>query len=1470
VKYSKLITLLACIVLFTVKTTAQLTANFTTDKPGGCSPLAISCTNTSTGASANAIYTWDLGNGNTSASFNAGAIYKDEQTYTITLTIKDGAQTAVKTKTVTVYAKPQVNDITVSPLKGCLPLNAVFTADASPGSGTLNGYFWDFGDGNTQQGYSPSQQHVYNVAQKATVGLTITNSFGCTNTFQKKDIVEIIPAIGASFSASQTILCRETDAVQFTNNSFGPGTLSYQWDFGDGTTSTIKAPSHSFNKKGIYTVKLTVTSSEGCIVSNTQAGYINVASFSSDFSAPSLICKNSYLTFNSNSNPYPASSSWEVDGVPVYYYSNYLNYTFSTIGNHSIKLKNIFGTCPDSAVKTLSVKDIPYPNGFVDTIMGSCGAPVAVHFKDTTVGAVQWQWNFNSSYYGNIDATAQAPVHTYTGDGGYYTFLTVFNADGCSASTSKYIGITRPSVSINASGNRISCGPFKLTFAANATEELTSYDWRFSDGGSSTEMQPEHVFSAQGYYTVTLTYTTRSGCSGTVSYGDIQVYSKPVADFAASATTICGNTPVLFTAKYQGNDVGYHWYFGDETYNFPSYSFNNPNFSHQYNYDSAYSVMLIVENLGGCRDTMTRKEYIKVLPPFPKISGYTNTCDGTRGLVTFTQASKKAETWTWDFGDGAVTNLTVDQPSITHTYANTGYHKTVLSVTNGTCTVRDSTTAIVLLKQNPVFTIDKNDICSNEWFGFKINNIEFNPTPYNYSNNYNYISWEYADGSRFNGNFYNFDYWTSNTAGSASSYNNVSGNIRVIFQSAHFMCYDTTNFVTLKFKGATAGFTVAADKQCWRQPVVFVDTSKATGSSKIVNWTWNFGDGSSQRFQQGGTAEHRYNNPGTYNVSLTITDAGGCVSTISASRYIEVSGPKAAFSMSASNTTITLPVYFYNYTNNYNSYNTAYQWDFGDGSTSTDYYPVHAYNIPGDYTVRLIATNPVTLCGDTAYQQIKILNFAPAFAFSSSNVTGKCPPVLARFSNNSFNYTRVSWDFGDGITADNLNYPSHVYENPGKYIITLFVYGPGGLQATYTDSVMVRQPSATVFTDTTELCVDGKATLTAGSANTKNYLWDFGDGILTTGTDSIASHIYHTAGNYTPAVMVGDANGCAVLTTLNTAIHVHANPIINFSPAQPVVCKGSGLQITASGGSVYEWTPATGLNNANIASPVASPGSDATYTVLVKDDIGCKASTSLKVTVAQPFVIKAPDEATLCLGKSMFLSVNGAPNYKWIDNTVGLSNTQSSRPVVMPVVSTVYTVVGMDQYNCFTDTARVKINVVPLPVVNAGADQEVQLAAPVQLSSTTDNDVVQWNWTPASYLSCSDCPAPLSTPLAQTAYVLTVTNKNGCTASDTVIIKVQCEESTIRIPNAFTPNNDNNNDRFVIKGISLVKHLVIFGRWGEKVFERSNFIAGDRSSCWDGTYKGNLLPAGSYIYYAEMQCPAGGIITRKGSVVLIR
>src|SRR3954454_6289260 len=266
------------------------TVDFTATPTSGCSPLAVLFTNTSTGFSDNATYLWDFGNGNTSSiKDSTGAQYKDERVYTVTLTIKDKGQTYTKSTTITVYKKPVV-DFSVNTVKGCAPLPVTFTSNSTPGDGTIANYFWDFGDGATNSGPQETE-HTYRSAANISPSLTVINSYGCYGTLKKPDLIQVLPSVNPAFTASQTVLCKVNDPVTFINNSTGEGTLSYNWDFGDGNTSTSETPQHQYNKKGTYNVKLEVSNSEGCKADTLVPAYINVANYHADFEVPSPLCE---------------------------------------------------------------------------------------------------------------------------------------------------------------------------------------------------------------------------------------------------------------------------------------------------------------------------------------------------------------------------------------------------------------------------------------------------------------------------------------------------------------------------------------------------------------------------------------------------------------------------------------------------------------------------------------------------------------------------------------------------------------------------------------------------------------------------------------------------------------------------------------------------------------------------------------------------------------------------------------------------------------------------------------------------------------------------------------------------------------------------------------------------------------------------------------------------------------------------
>jgi gliding motility-associated-like protein len=119
-------------------------------------------------------------------------------------------------------------------------------------------------------------------------------------------------------------------------------------------------------------------------------------------------------------------------------------------------------------------------------------------------------------------------------------------------------------------------------------------------------------------------------------------------------------------------------------------------------------------------------------------------------------------------------------------------------------------------------------------------------------------------------------------------------------------------------------------------------------------------------------------------------------------------------------------------------------------------------------------------------------------------------------------------------------------------------------------------------------------------------------------------------------------------------------------------------------------------------------------------------------------------------------------------------------------------------------------------------------------------------------------------------YVVKVATANGCQASDSIKITLLCGE-TFYFPTAFTPNGDGLNDKFyILGGGATVNFIRIFNRWGKLVFERKNIPVNDISQGWDGTFEGNMLPAGSYIYTAALQCFNGKSFDYRGSVMMIR
>lgn len=1445
--------------LFSVLLHAQIFADFTMDKTGGCSPVTVNFTNLSSGVSNNANYSWDFGNGNSSHLKNPSAIYLQEKSYTVTLTVTDGTQTSTRTKTITVYKKPVV-DFSSASVKVCLPAAAQFNSTSTAGDGFVSIYQWDFGDGSTQQGYSNQMSHFYYSEQIATVSLTVTNSFGCQASVTKPNIVEILPKIDPLFTIDKSLLCSLNESVQLTNNSTGPGTLLYNWAFGDGTTSSQKNPTHQFTKKGIYSVSLTVSNTDGCSVSSYPVS-INAAYFNTDFTSnplcrevgfnptsylypnnsfwqfgdgsstysnyntthtyaaagtydvtlintynsckdtvtktitvqdqvnfnsnivmPSSICQGSSANFTETSSVNPGLMSWSFgDGSSYNTTYNATSHVYGQPGTYEVKLVNTFGTCSETITKNIVVNPLPNPQGFITDYGGVCGAPVTVKFKDTTAGATAWQWQID--YFGSTFSSQQNPSYNFSSDGYHTVYLTVTNAYGCSRATNKTVNIFRPNVSIfytysSSPRGNYDCDSLAIKFAASSNQTIQSYSWNLGNGQTSIEANPLANYNQQGTYTVTLNYTTESGCSGTLSYG-VRVYGKPKADF--SYTVPCGNSLNLQLLDRSFFSDQWNWSYGDGWTDYLS-----PNPIHAYSDTGKYMVQFI-NHIGHCADTIYKEIYANVLPSSVSITKAATTCDGTRGEVTFDQQSVRASGGMWDFGDGTTLAYDSSVHLVKHTYTSSGtYNVRLTSYYNG-CVLTSNRTLYILLKQNPLLTANPSQICANGSITVQLSNLQVNPYTGNSSFGQYYIDkFEHSNGQTFNGSGINYYSWNYTTY-SSTLQNFAAGTtqLRAIITNGYNGCRDTSNYVDVLVNGPKPGFKIQNPDLCYKSEFVFTDTSKSSTITSLTRWDWDFGDGTIQTNYSSSTITHVYKNPGNYFVRLTVTDASGCSSSFAKS--VNARGAKASFTASGlyvPNVPLNTTISFYN--NTYQSSGVIdYKWIYGDGASSTNYTGSHTYTQAGTYTVYLIATDATTSCADTAKQVITVKDFQTAFAFSSSFIgNNSCPPVLLRINNLSVGYYRLLWDFGDG-TSSVQSYPTHIYYKPGVYKITLYTYGYNGLTGTYIDSIEVKQPAAQISADILQGCTSQMVNLQSSTTNANNYVLDFGDGIVAPGNTTL-SHAYNSAGIYNPKLIAKDNNGCAASTELAEKIIIDSLDIaIKGIPS--LVCDSALINFTPDVFNfaeskigtplIYKWDFGTGnvADTSNIKNPSFRYTVPGNYTVKFSaiSQYGCSKQVTAKVVVNQKAhgTITAVNE--ICQDGSVQFTASATPtgNIQWSWNFAN-GNTSSQQNPVSQIYTTAgtYAVIMVVNRNGCLDTATHTLTVNARPVVNASPKQYVLcFGDSVRLSA---NGGGSYLWTPSTGLSNNLIGDPMASPQTSAKYKVQVTSSKGCINSDSVSITV--------------------------------------------------------------------------------------------------
>ena len=387
-----------------------------------------------------------------------------------------------------------------------------------------------------------------------------------------------------------------------------------------------------------------------------------------------------------------------------------------------------------------------------------------------------------------------------------------------------------------------------------------------------------------------------------------------------------------------------------------------------------------------------------------------------------------------------------------------------------------------------------------------------------------------------------------------------------------------------------------------------------------LEYAWDFGDGASSTQA---TASHEYQQPGSYEIRLKVTDDHGASDTTT--HQVTVKAPNSAPQAAITSNVQGLKVSFSAADSlDADGQITDYRWDFGDGATASGAEVEHEYAAKGSWQVKLTVTDDqgatATAQALVAVQDPAELDPTAAFTMTAEQLQVEVDASDSKPPAAGGEITAYRWDFGDGSTADSQN-AQHSYEQAGTYSITLTVFS-GERENTISQALTVNVAVGPNAQFTTELKgrtlkVDA-ASSSAGDAGLSSYRWDFGDGDTATGAN--AEHHYAEDGNYTVKLTVGDSNGLEDTASMTLQV-------TNAAPVPAFTLGSSGLNITVDAGASgdpdgqldsYHWDFGDGHEGSGktASHSYAKPGK---YTVVLQvvDNDGARAELSQQVELSE-------------------------------------------------------------------------------------------------------------------------------------------------------------------------------------------------------------------------------------------------------------
>jgi PKD repeat protein len=1138
-----------------------------------------------------------------------------------------------------------------------------------------------------------------------------------------------------------------------------------------------------------------------------------------------IVCNNQLGVIYSTPNIPGHTYSWSVTGGTIVSGGNtsQISVSWGPVGTGSLSVTETNPSIPCNSTVSKSVKIQPLLISYFYYVDSSCYGN-ELKFYDHSVAdpakpIIDYSINFGDGTPTQHFAVAPFPVsHTYAGPPWNITYAIIYivkNSEGATDTIYDAVYVNPdqfiPTAAFTYTLPSCSYEPVSFDGTISTTPPgatpFKRYAWDFGDPASGSANYdsclncgtPTHIFTGPGTYNVTLKVLNAMSCRDDVTQQVVIGQSVPTAGFSFSFPT-CQNNPVYFTDNSSfpaGKDiVTWEWYFGDGTLPVIVNTPATPNVSHVFPALGPYTVELRVINNLGCSDSAYHSVTLTTSPLANFI--YNTPCAGD--TMNFQDRSVQNNGpaivyYNWDFGDPASGNNSSNQKNGTHVYSDEGTYIVTLAIANVTgCpdTVRKS----IHVNAKPAVEFIWNVGAMNNQIEFHIDSL---PSGITNLGAIGYMcQWNFGDGTYGIGHnpvhtYLGSNNWTvtltvTDTVGCSNSV------AHVVYVPEIPMAFYSSN-----------------SPVCLNIQMCFTDLSSVPSPpfGFIATWVWDFGDGTAKdtiHFPNDPYVCHTYAQPGTYTVTLYVTDNSGFTDSYSHDQIV-LPLPIANFYYSTPCQGKLVQFTDASFPNGGGNI-ISHDWNFGDPIMGNDNFslqpnPTHIFSDSGYFNVRLIVQN-FDGCIDTVIKQVYVFPSPPVDFTRDSACLGD---LVHFYANTTITHidsiVTWSWDFGDGTnpSTDPIN-TTHLYTSAGIFITTLIVVDHHGCTNSVSHQVRVNPKPIPEFSWSSPACTGSVIQFTDQSSVPAGYtgyvarwLWDFGDGTtpqnITIPANPNVTHVFSAGStSYLVRLTVWTSDSCTLFK--EHTVTLIPSPIAGFYYS-PVTCQGQAIQFNDlsqpnGGGSVTQWhwnfgDPTSGNNLSTIPNPshtfaVAGPY---TVTLIVQNATGCSDMTSQNVTVNQLPVADFHAD-TACLNNPTHFTDLSLPNaaniisYSWDFGDGWLSQQQNPSHTytnygTFPVKLTV-----VNSNGCTKDTTK-QILVHPLPIPEFSFSSPNCFGAVVHytdLSHTVTGylgSIVKWVWdfNDGSIVTINAPAIPdinhtfLGTALSHNVR-LTITTSDGCTA----------------------------------------------------------------------------------------------------------